>query len=258
MHRYTRDLAYRFAMPINVKMSKRSEPIKESCDRRTGALRGRRSTAPQPLGIGGLRPLRFGADELSHERPRSLGAVRESLPLRQDGVPCVRNPLAADSMHAVHPGFLSAIAQIHPATARSTSLDSLVRVPAYRRAQRFGSRQIAAGSSPAESNPCVRRKSDGRRHRPRSKCLHLHFETSRFPASHAEVHQEQRECALEAILCPASYVSSCSSTPRKRFSRDVDSCPMPSASKVSHASVRPDSHIGTEPRSWACRPNDIA
>src|SRR6516164_11667879 len=87
--------------------------IKESCGRRTGALRGRRSTVPQPLGIGGLRLLRFGADELSHDRPRSLGAVRESLPLRQDGVPCVRDPLAADSMHAVHPGFLNAIAQIH-------------------------------------------------------------------------------------------------------------------------------------------------
>jgi hypothetical protein len=49
--------------------------IKEHCGRRTAALRGMGSTDPQPHGIGGPSPLRFGADELSHEPPMSPAAL---------------------------------------------------------------------------------------------------------------------------------------------------------------------------------------
>src|SRR5713101_1671756 len=99
-----------------------------------------------------------------------------------------RGPFAADSTHAVRPGYLTANAQIHPITAPATYLHSLVSVPNDQRAQTSEPRQIAAPSSPAASNQCVRRESDGRRHRTRSKCFHLHFGTSTFPADHAEAH----------------------------------------------------------------------
>src|SRR6266403_6004401 len=113
-------------------------------------------------------------------------------------------------MHAVRPGFLTANGRIHPTTAAGTYLDYLVPVPNDQRAQKPLFRQIAAPSSPAASNPCVRRESDGRRHRTRSKCFHLHFGTPTLPVDHAEAHRERRGCELEAILCVASYVPSCS------------------------------------------------
>src|SRR5947199_2394442 len=121
-------------------------------------------------------------------------------------------------MHAVRPGFLTANAQIHPITAPATYVRSLVPVPNDQRAEKPWSRQIAAPSSPAASKPCVHRESDGQRHRTRSKCFHLHFGMSTFPVDHAEAHSERRACEREAILCAASYVPSCSSIRRQRFS----------------------------------------
>jgi hypothetical protein len=53
--------------------------MKKSCGRRTVARQGRRSRDRRPRGIGGPSPLRFGGDELSHERPRWPAAVTESL-----------------------------------------------------------------------------------------------------------------------------------------------------------------------------------
>src|ERR1700687_922779 len=97
-------------------------------------------------------------------------------------------------MHAVRPGFLTANGQIHPITAPATYLESFGRVPNDQRAQKPWSRQIAAPSSPAASNPCVRRESDGQRHRKRSKCFHLRFGTSTFPVDHAEAHRERQGC----------------------------------------------------------------
>src|SRR5258708_21567366 len=107
-------------------------------------------------------------------------------------------------MHAVRPGFLTANGRIHPTTAAGTYLDSLVPVPNDQRAQKPLFRQIAAPSSPAASNPCVRRESDGRPHRMHSKCFHLHSGMSTLPVDHAEVHGEQRGCEGEAISCGSS------------------------------------------------------
>src|SRR5437870_12351081 len=97
-------------------------------------------------------------------------------------------------MRAVRPGFLTANQQIHPIARPATYLDSLVRVPSDRRAQTSESRQFATTSSPEASSRCVRRESDGRRHRTRSNSFHPSFGTSTFPLAHAEAHLELTGC----------------------------------------------------------------
>ena len=99
-----------------------------------------------------------------------------------------RGRLAADSMRAVRPSFLTANAQIHPITAPATFLHSFALVPSGQKVQTSGPRRIAAPSSPAASNPYVRRESDDRRHRTRSRYFHLRFGTSTLPAGHAKAH----------------------------------------------------------------------
>src|SRR5579862_8992948 len=97
-------------------------------------------------------------------------------------------------MRAVRQGFLSVNAQIHPTIALATYPDSPVRAPDDQKAQTFLSRQISGPASPVASNQCVRRESDGRGYRTRSKCFRLHFGTSTFPVDRAEAHREQRGC----------------------------------------------------------------
>src|SRR5579859_7928289 len=73
-----------------------------------------RSTDLLPPGIDEPSPLRFGADELSHELPTSPVAGKESRLREMDVVHAAPDPPAADSRPAVRPDFLTADGQIHP------------------------------------------------------------------------------------------------------------------------------------------------
>src|SRR5215813_11324766 len=121
--------------------------IRERCGRRNAARRGIRSRGPLLLDIGGPSPARFGASELSHERPRLPAAATASPLQEQDAAHAMRDLRGVDSMPAAREGSPNATGQIHPAAAPATYPGSPAPAPNDRMGQTSYSPEIAAPCS---------------------------------------------------------------------------------------------------------------